>query len=73
MSSDLNSIGAYSANLSISLNDHGKAVARMLEAGQNKVDAAKEKVTDNALEQLQKATAEKEDMIRVGSLLSIFA
>lgn len=73
MSSDLNKIGAYSANLSMSLIDQGKAVARMLEAGQNRVDVAKERVTDNALEQIQKSTATKDDMIRIGSLLSIFA
>ncbi|GBG12786.1 aminodeoxychorismate synthase [Novimethylophilus kurashikiensis] len=71
--SDLSKIGAYSANLSISLNDHGKAVARMLEAGQNKVDAAKEKVTDTALQEIQRATAAKEDMIQLGAKLDIFA
>jgi len=73
MSSDLGKLGAYSASLSMSLIDQGKAVARMLEAGQNKVDVTKEHVTDNALEQIQRDVSHKDEMIRVGSKLSIFA
>lgn len=51
--SDFSSIGGYAASLSQSLYDQGKVVGRMLEASQNKVDAAKERVTENALQQIQ--------------------
>jgi RNA-binding protein YhbY len=71
--SDLSKIGAYSASLAMSLNDQGKEVVRMLEAGQNKVDVAKNNVTDTALQELQRANAAKEDLIKVGAKLDIFA
>ncbi|HEY3326516.1 MAG TPA: hypothetical protein VGK14_05030 [Novimethylophilus sp.] len=71
--SEAHSVGSYSAAMSQSLYDQGKAVGRMIEASQHTIDATKEKVTDNALKEVQKSTLAKQAMVDIGTKLSIYA
>lgn len=71
--SDSSSIGAYAASMSQSLYDQGKMVGRMIEAGQNALDQAKQKVTDNALQAVQKSTQAQNDIMTTGMKISVYA
>lgn len=71
--SDSSNIGAYAASMSQSLYDQGKMVGRMIEAGQNALDKAKQKVTDNALEAMQKSTQTQNDIMAIGMKISVYA
>lgn len=71
--SDAANVGAYASSMSQSLFERGKAVGRMIEAGQRNVDDAKQKVTDQALSQLQQATATKNELLEIGAKINIYA
>lgn len=70
---DAGNIGGYAAAMSQSLYEQGKAVGRQLEAGAQKVNEKRSAITDVALQQVQNATAAKNDMLTVGSKLNIYA
>ncbi len=70
---DSRSIGGYAAAMSQSLYDQGKAVGRQLVASTEKVNQKRSAVTDLALQQIQNATAAKNDILTVGSKLNIYA
>lgn len=70
---DSERIGGYASSMAESLYEHGKAVGRQIIASAEKVTEKRTAITDVALQQVQKSTAAKNDMLTVGSKLDIYA
>lgn len=73
MSMDSGRIGGYAAAMSQSLYEQGKAVGRQIVASTEIVAKKRSAITDVALQQIQRSTAAKNDMLTVGSKLNIYA
>ena len=59
--------------MSQSLYDQSKTVGEMVNAYIEKTNEKRAKVTDFALEQVQKSTQAKRDLLRVGGMIDVFA
>lgn len=66
-------IDGYTASMAQSLYDHSKTVGQMVTASMDKSNQKRAQVTDVALQQVQHATQAKKEMLRVGSMLDVFA
>ena len=66
-------IGVYASEMSQTLYEHAKAVGRQILASTEKVAEKRSAVADVALQQIQKSTAAKNDLLMVGSKLDIYA
>ena len=66
-------LDGYSAAMSQSLYEQSKAVGEMVNAYMEKTNEKRSQITDTALEQIQKSTQAKRDMLRIGSMLDVYA
>lgn len=66
-------LDGFSAAMSQSLYDHSKAVGEMVNASMEKSNQKRSQITDVALQQIQSSTQAKHDMLRIGSMLDVFA
>lgn len=70
---DSGRISGYAAQMSQSLYEHGKVIGQQVVASTEKTAQKRLAITDVALQEVQKATAVKNDMLTVGSKINLYA